>query len=156
MVWQTPRLLQLGIKLFAPFIVKDWQAWYQMITRDLSRTTLEAFFLSINSLHKTDLRPHLPAMLTPVMGIYGAGDNVVAPSQAKIISRTVPVSRVKIMAGSGHFPMLDEPEAFNNQLAEFLSFKFSSPELDLRSKAIENQTSNNRQLAPSPQQKRAI
>lgn len=125
-VWQMPSALQLGIKAFSPYVVKDWPIWYKMITRDLSRTTLEAFFLSINSLHKTDLRPQLPGITTPVMGIYGAGDNVVAPTQANIISSSVPVSRVKLMAGSKHFPMLDEPQAFNANLAEFLSFEFRS------------------------------
>jgi 3-oxoadipate enol-lactonase len=60
------------------------------------------------------------------MGIYGAGDNVVAPNQANLISKSAPISRVKMMPGSGHFPMLDEPQAFNNYLAEFLSFKFAA------------------------------
>jgi pimeloyl-ACP methyl ester carboxylesterase len=60
------------------------------------------------------------------MGIYGVGDNVVEPSQADLIERSVPVSRIKMMAGSGHFPMLDEPEAFNEYLAEFLAFEFVS------------------------------
>jgi pimeloyl-ACP methyl ester carboxylesterase len=123
-VWQMPTALRYGIKLFSPFVVKDWPSWYKMITRDLSRTTLEAFFLSISSLHKTDLRPQLPGMTTPVMGIYGVGDNVVQPSQAKIIADTVPASRIKMMAGSRHFPMLDEPGAFNENLTEFLNHQF--------------------------------
>jgi pimeloyl-ACP methyl ester carboxylesterase len=126
MVWQMPAALQLGIKLFSPYVVKDWPPWYNMITRDLSRTTLEAFFLSINSLYKTDLRSQLPSIATPVMGIYGLGDNVVAPTQANIISSSVPVSRVKMMPGSRHFPMLDEPQTFNDYLAEFLAFDFNS------------------------------
>jgi pimeloyl-ACP methyl ester carboxylesterase len=116
----------LGIKAFSPLLVKDWNEWYSMITRDLSRTTLEAFFSSINSLHKTDLSAQLPGMTTPVMGIYGVSDNVVAPNQANLIARSAPISRVKMMPGSGHFPMLDEPQAFNNYLAEFLSFKFAT------------------------------
>jgi pimeloyl-ACP methyl ester carboxylesterase len=148
-VWQMPRALQFGIKISSPFIVKDWRAWYQMITRDLSRTTLEAFFLSISSLHKTDLRPQLPGMTTPVMGIYGVKDNVVAPTQATIISSTVPVSRVTMMPGSGHFPMLDEPEAFNGHLADFLSFEFSSLKSEMGSEAIENLSPNSRQLVHS-------
>jgi len=52
-----------------------------MVTHDISRTTLEAFFTSINSLHKTDLSLQLPKVSRPIMGIYGVGDNVVAPSQ---------------------------------------------------------------------------
>jgi pimeloyl-ACP methyl ester carboxylesterase len=57
---------------------------------------------------------------TPVMSINGAADNVVNPNQATLIGRWVPGSRVEIMASSGHFPMLDEPESFNENLYSFL------------------------------------
>jgi pimeloyl-ACP methyl ester carboxylesterase len=121
-VWHMPAALQFGIKFFSPYVVKDGPQWYKMITRDLSQTTLEAFFLSIGSLRKTDLRPQLPGITRPVMGIYGVNDNVVQPNQADLIDKNVPVSRVKMMTESGHFPMLDEPQAFNASLAEFLAF----------------------------------
>ncbi len=125
-VWQMPSALRLGIKLFSPLVVKDWQAWYKMITRDLSRTTLEAFFLSIGSLHNTDLRPQLIGVTTPIMGIYGVNDVVVNPSQGNLIANSVPVSRIKMMSGSGHFPMLDEPQLFNVELTELLKYRFPS------------------------------
>ncbi len=125
-VWNLPTALQFGIRLSSPFIVGNWSEWYQMITRDISRTTLEAFFTSINSLHKTDLSQQLPTLTAPVMGIYGVGDNVVEPNQANVIAKRAPISRIKMMNGSKHFPMLDEPQAFNSQLADFLSFEFAS------------------------------
>jgi len=68
----------------------------------------------------------LPKVLAPVMGIYGVGDNVVHPNQANVISQQAAFSRIKMMLYSGHFPMLDEPQAFNEQLAEFLAFEFVS------------------------------
>ncbi len=126
LVWHMPTALRLGIRFFSPYVVKDWPQWYKMITRDLSQTTLEAFFLSINSLRKTDLRPQLPGITRPVMGIYGVGDKVVHPNQADLIDRSVPVSRIKMMTQSGHFPMLDEPQVFNECLAEFLAFSSTS------------------------------
>ncbi|MCB0208201.1 MAG: alpha/beta hydrolase [Anaerolineae bacterium] len=126
LVWQMPQALRLGIRVFSPYVVNDWHAWYKMITRDLSRTTLEAFFSSISSLHKTDLRPQLPGITTPVMGIYGVGDNVVAPTQANVITNNAPLSRVLMMSGSGHFPMLDEPQSFNENLVEFLMYQFEA------------------------------
>lgn len=126
MVWHMPTALKFGIKLFSPYIVKDWPQWYKMITRDISQTTLPSFFTSINSLHKTDLRENLSIIRRPVMGIYGVGDNVVAPTQADIIQKWAPHSRIKMMAGSRHFPMLDEPQAFNESLAEFLAVEFNS------------------------------
>lgn len=125
LVWQYPKALQFGIKVFSPFIVRDWPEWYKMITRDLSSTTLEAFFTSISALHRTDLRQQLPSITAPIMGIYGVGDNVVEPSQANIIAKRASISRIKMMSGSKHFPMLDEPQAFINQLADFLSFEFA-------------------------------
>jgi len=126
-VWHLPKPLTLGIKLFSPYIVKDWSKWYKMITRDLSSTTLEAFFSSINSLHKTDLSHQLTTIKSPIMGIYGVGDNVVAPNQANIIMKYAHVSRIKMMNDSKHFPMLDEPKAFNSYLADFLAWNFTSP-----------------------------
>lgn len=127
LVWRMPVAMQFGIKVFSPYVVKNWPEWYEMVTHDISRTTLEAFFTSINSLHKTDLSLQLPKVGRPIMGIYGVGDNVVAPSQANVISQKAPLSRVKMMTGSKHFPMLDEPQAFNENLADFLSFQFPSP-----------------------------
>lgn len=125
-VWKAPAALKLGIKVFSPFIVKDWPEWYKMITRDLSSTTLEAFFTSIGALHRTDLRQQLPSISAPIMGIYGIGDNVVEPSQANIIAKRAVLARIKMMGGSGHFPMLDEPQAFITQLADFLSVEFAT------------------------------
>jgi pimeloyl-ACP methyl ester carboxylesterase len=124
-VWSVPVALNFGIKVFSPFVVKDWEEWYQMITRDLSRTTLEAFFSSINSLRYTDLRPQLARIDKPIMGIYGVNDRVVQPAQAQVITKVAQMSQVKMMASSGHFPMLDEPQAFNRQLVEFLTLEFA-------------------------------
>lgn len=124
-VWHLPKTLKFGIRLFSPYVVNDWPRWYQMITRDLSSTTLEAFFSSIGSLHKTDLSKQLQTIKTPVMGIYGVGDNVVSPNQANIIMKYATISRVTMMRDSKHFPMLDEPKAFNLNLADFLSWQFT-------------------------------
>jgi pimeloyl-ACP methyl ester carboxylesterase len=120
-VWNNPVLLRLGIKLFSPRIARDWQMWYQMIMHDLSRTTLEAFLNSIASLRQTDLRPQLNKIGVPTLGIYGVGDNIVAPHQAQLIAKTVPYVSVKMMANSRHFPMLDEPQTFNQVLLDFLN-----------------------------------
>jgi 3-oxoadipate enol-lactonase len=91
-----------------------------MQIQDLSRTTLEAFFTSIASLRRVDLRPNLPVLRLPVMSVHGIGDNVVNPDQASLIGRFVPGARIEMMAHSRHFPMLDEPEAFNQRLHSFL------------------------------------
>jgi len=120
MVWHMPTVLRLGIRAFSPQVTREWRRWYDMQIEDLSRTTLEAFFTSIASLRCTDLRPQLPRLNAPVMSVHGVHDNVVNPNQTSLIAQWVPRARIEMMANSRHFPMLDEPRAFNERLLSFL------------------------------------
>lgn len=120
LVWNNPVLFRLGIKIYSPRIARDWRTLYDMLLHDLSRTTLEAFFSSIGSLRETDLRPRLGQLAIPTLGIYGRGDNIVAPNQAQLIAKSVPNGRSKMMDRSRHFVMLDEPELFNKTILDFL------------------------------------
>jgi len=94
--------------------------WADMMDRDVSHTTLEAFFASIGSLRRTDLRPILPRITAPVLAVYGARDNVVHPDQWKILQPRLPHLRTVLLPSSGHFPMLDEPTQFLRHLRPFL------------------------------------
>jgi proline iminopeptidase len=87
----------------------------------LSQSTVASFCQSIASLRRKDLRPRLPEVQVPVLGIYGVHDWVVHPDQALVIQRLVPQARVDVFEASGHFPMLDEPERFHRLLREFLT-----------------------------------
>ncbi len=120
LVWNSPSLLRLGIKLFAPWIAGSWSEWYTLLMRDLSKMTLESFLWSIHSLHHTDLRPRLGTLRMPALGVYGRGDKIVDPRQSKLFER-IANSRVEMLNGSRHFPMLDEPEKFYSVLSSFLS-----------------------------------
>lgn len=110
---------QLTYHLLAPFYSKD-RRWPKMMDRDLSRTTLESFLLSIASLRRTDLRPILNQIKVPVMGMYGDRDIVVHPNQWKPMIEGIPHSRVERFRKAGHFIMLDEPQRFMSILREFL------------------------------------
>jgi len=120
LVWNSPSLLRIGLKLYAPLVAANSRAWYQLLINDLSKMTLESFLWSINSLHHTNLRPRLGKLRVPVLGVYGRGDKIVDPRQAELL-RPVPTARVEVLAGSRHFPMLDEPEKFNSILLSYLA-----------------------------------
>jgi pimeloyl-ACP methyl ester carboxylesterase len=66
----------------------------EMMDRDLSRTTLESFLLSIASLRRTDLRPLLDQIKIP--------------------------AHIERFPMAGHFPMLEEPQQFTERLKNFL------------------------------------
>lgn len=113
------------LRILAPYYSKD-KNWAQMMDRDVSRTTLEAFFASIGSLRRTDLRPSLKQIQAPVMGMYGDNDVVVDPKQWKTLKDGVPHAHIERFPNSGHFIMLDEPIAFSQKLKTFLDQEPSS------------------------------
>jgi pimeloyl-ACP methyl ester carboxylesterase len=110
---------KLTIRLLAPFYTRD-PRWPSMMDRDLARTTLESFLLSIASLRRTDLRPFLNQIEIPTMGMYGDRDIVVNPDQWKPLLEGVPHARIERFQQAGHFIMLDEPERFMHTLRDFL------------------------------------
>lgn len=113
-------------RMLSPFYSKD-KSWAEMMDRDVSRTTMEAFFSSIGSLRRTDLRPSLHLIQSPVMGMYGDKDIVVNPNQWKPLQEGVSKVQIARFHTAGHFIMLDEPMAFNQKLKEFLDADFSEP-----------------------------
>ena len=91
-----------------------------MMDRDLSRTTLESFLLSIASLRRTDLRPMLDQVKVPAMGMYGDRDKVVHPRQWQPMQKGIPQAHIERFPRAGHFPMLEEPQLFSEKLKLFL------------------------------------
>jgi len=124
LVYHNLWALRTGFKLLSPLYTRD-PRWPEMMNRDISSTTLASFLLSISSLRKTDLRPQLPQIKIPVMGMYGNKDIVVHPNQWKPLQEGIPHSRIERFKDAGHFIMLDEPKEFLEILHDFLD----SPDL---------------------------
>lgn len=111
---------RFGMRIASPMICRD-PAFPDMMDRDLSKTTLESFLISIASLRRTDLRPQLKNITTPVMGMFGDRDNIVNPNQWKPLQEGVPQARIERFRKAGHFIMLDDPLNFMFKLKDFLS-----------------------------------
>jgi pimeloyl-ACP methyl ester carboxylesterase len=99
----------------------------RMMDRDLSRTTVESFLLSIASLRRTDLTPMLSQIKVPAMGMYGDKDVVVHPLQWQPMVSGIPHSVIERFPKAGHFPMLEEPTEFTLKLKNFLDQDRQNP-----------------------------
>ncbi len=119
LVFRMMWALRLGLRLSAPIITSN-PNWYETISHDLSRTTLESFLLSIASLRETDLRPRLSEIRVPAMGMYGDRDVIVNPNQWQLMQANIPQVRIERFKNAGHFIMLDAPERFMHTLHDFL------------------------------------
>ncbi len=112
-------LFRAVMRIASPLISKD-PRFPDMMDRDLSKTSLESFLLSIASLRRTDLRADLHKIQVPVMGMYGDRDNIVHPKQWQPLQQGVPQARIEQYKQAGHFIMMDEPRDFMAKLKDFL------------------------------------
>jgi pimeloyl-ACP methyl ester carboxylesterase len=108
-----------GMKAASPFICSD-PRFPEMMDHDLTSTTVESFLRSIASLRRTDLRPVLPQIKIPVMGMFGDRDNIVNPKQWQPLLAAVPQARVVRWPRAQHFIMLDTSQDFMEKLKAFL------------------------------------
>jgi len=119
LVYNNMWAFRLSYHALAPFYSRD-PRWPSMMDRDLSRTTLESFLMSIASLRRTDLRSDLNQVTIPVMGMYGKRDNIVHPDQWQPLAAGISHTRVDVFPKAGHFIMLDAPSEFFTKLKDFL------------------------------------
>lgn len=118
-------LFRSVMRMASPMICRD-PRFPDMMDRDLTRTTLDSFLLSIASLRRTDLRPDLDRIQVPAMGMYGDRDNIVNPNQWSALRQGIPSARVERFKTAGHFIMLDEPRIFMEKLKSFLDGQLQS------------------------------
>jgi pimeloyl-ACP methyl ester carboxylesterase len=110
---------RIGLRVASPFICRD-PRFPKMMDNDLSRTTVESFLLSIASLHRTDLRPMLPQITIPAMGMFGDKDIIVSPTQWRPMLEGIPHTQIERFSNAGHFIMLDDANPFMHKLKDFL------------------------------------
>jgi pimeloyl-ACP methyl ester carboxylesterase len=108
MLFNMMGVFRFGVRVASPFICRD-ERFAEMMDRDLSRTTVESFLLSIASLRRTDLRPMLDQIKVPALGIYGDRDIIVNPRQWRPMQQGIAHAQVERFPLLGHFPMLEEP-----------------------------------------------
>jgi len=132
MLFNMMGLFRGAMRIASPFICRD-PRFPAMMDRDLSRTTLDSFLLSIASLRRTDLRSDLQEIDIPVMGMYGDKDIVVHPDQWKPLLAGIKKATIERFHNAGHFIMLDEPKRFTRILKDYLDAQISTSPIEVSS-----------------------
>jgi pimeloyl-ACP methyl ester carboxylesterase len=68
------------------------------------------------------LEPQIEGLSTPSLIVWGKDDHIINPTAAEILHRLLPNSRVVLMNGAGHLPMLEQPE---RSAADYVAFRAS-------------------------------
>lgn len=75
---------------------------------------------AIASLNASDSRAKLGDIRVPTLVIVGEEDIITPPKESQILAEGIPNSRLYNIPAAGHFPMLEQPNTFNQLLGEFL------------------------------------
>jgi 3-oxoadipate enol-lactonase len=67
-----------------------------------------------------DLREELASIRCPTLVIAGARDPTVPLAAKELLARRIPGARLLVIPGSRHATNIDQPEAFNRAVLEFV------------------------------------
>ena len=68
-----------------------------------------------------DFREFLPRINIPTLVITGGRSALYSVASGQWVARQIPAARFEVFEGGGHAPHLDQPQRFNQLLAEFVS-----------------------------------
>jgi pimeloyl-ACP methyl ester carboxylesterase len=79
------------------------------------------FLPALDALTDYDFRDRLGEVQCPTLVVWGEDDNLVPVEDADEFERLIPNARKIILEDTGHVPMIERPQTFNDLLTEFLN-----------------------------------
>jgi pimeloyl-ACP methyl ester carboxylesterase len=70
---------------------------------------------------RDDVRPLLPDIRQPTLLLWGERDSIIPRLHGEEMRRLIPDSRLLVLRGTYHNPMVDAPDAFNQAVLAFLA-----------------------------------
>ncbi len=70
---------------------------------------------------RPDSTATLSTITVPTLVVHGAQDQLIPPAEAERTAAAIAKSQLAIIAGAGHLPNLEQPDAFNTVVREFLN-----------------------------------
>ncbi len=113
---------QLIPKLLAPTTLTDKTEVVTSLRKIMDAARPEALAAALAGMAlREDARPLLPQIEVPALVLNGAEDAITSAAEAREWSSNLPDARVEIIQNAGHVSNLEQPEAFNRALLDFLA-----------------------------------
>lgn len=74
-------------------------------------------------MHNPKLRQRLGRINIPTLVVWGDSDKIVTPEYGRALAREIPGAKFVSLASAGHYPYLEQPEAFTGTVIPFLTEK---------------------------------
>jgi len=89
----------------------------------LAPTDADCFARACLALAALDLTPHLPNIRNPTLVMCGALDQTTPPALGREVARAIAGAVYREIEGSGHCPMVEQPDALVSMIESFISGK---------------------------------
>lgn len=120
----APAQRQALVRAVRPFLYGRWDARTQehaaSADRQSNRRAEEAFRLGAEDVDVTQLERALHDVAAPVLVVGGERDGATGVDAVHEVAGSFPDARTTVVPRAGHFPWVDEPEAFRDAVLAFL------------------------------------
>jgi pimeloyl-ACP methyl ester carboxylesterase len=91
------------------------------VYEQVSRADREGFLPALDAIVSYDYRDRLSQIGCPTLVVWGAEDMLVPRRDADEYERVIPNARKIVFDDTGHCPMMERPQTFNDCIVEFLA-----------------------------------
>jgi pimeloyl-ACP methyl ester carboxylesterase len=111
------------IGLAAKFSVakRNRERFSGLITEGLSQLNPELIHGDFTACDRLDLTAMIAGIGIPALVVCGEEDKMTPPALSRFIREHIPGAGLALIEGAGHFVMLENPEAFNTVLMDFVN-----------------------------------
>jgi 3-oxoadipate enol-lactonase len=131
--WSAPLAMVKQANSLAPVrsgLLKAWltdtfkashPARWQQIHDTIVATSVLGFEGCVAAMSEFDYSAALPAVQIPALVVYGADDPLTPAAENQRLAALIPGARLEAIAAAKHLPNVEQPEAFNRILLDWLS-----------------------------------
>lgn len=105
---------------FTPATLAAKPAYLDGIRRMIGETSVEGFTGCAEAIRNSGLRPRVGGIRLPSLFVVGTADAALPVAMMQAMQMEVPGSRFAAIEGAGHLPNVEQSEAFNSAVLEFL------------------------------------
>lgn len=97
---------------------------------EIQKTPAAVVETCFESILAADLRPHLKDIKVPTLVLHGRHDALIPLAHGEQLKKGIPGAALTVFEHSAHAPFLEEPDAFNTTLTNFLLYKKAEPAVE--------------------------
>ncbi len=110
-------------KMLAPKNYENDEELVEFLRGVMDSTSVEGVMGALAAMRdRPDSTATLADIDVPVLIIHGADDQIIPVAEAEAMAQAIPDARLVVIPNAGHLPNLEQPDAFNDAVIDFLDY----------------------------------